>query len=154
CHTNWKEGDIAGYLGVTISNKRMHNQVKENMTNFAVVLIVVAFLIIIISILVSLKFTQKLTILLQGIKNLNAKKGSRIEIQDNDEIKDIANEVNLYIKNMEDGLVEDNKLIEELSIVAQETSEGNMSKRVESKAYNDSLNHLKNIINEMITSLE
>ncbi len=154
CHTNWKEGDIAGYLGVTISNKKMHNQVKENMTNFAIVLIVVAFLIIVISILVSLKFTQKLMILLQGIKNLNAKKGSRIEIKDNDEIKDIANEVNQYIQNMENGLIEDNKLIEELSVVALETSQGNMSKRVESKAYNDSLNHLKDIINNMIISLE
>ncbi|MFA7084456.1 MAG: methyl-accepting chemotaxis protein [Arcobacteraceae bacterium] len=154
CHTNWKEGDVAGHLGVTISNKKMHNQVKENMTNFTIVLVVVSFLIIIISILVSLKLTQKLTLLLQGIKNLNLKQGSRIEIEDNDEIKDIANEVNNYIENMENGLIEDGKLIDELSIVAQETAQGNMSKRVETTAYNDSLNRLKNIINDMLISLE
>ncbi|MDQ1340176.1 MAG: hypothetical protein QG567_1333 [Campylobacterota bacterium] len=154
CHSNWKEGDISGYLAVTVSNKKMHNQVKENMSNFSLVLIFIAIVIIVISIIVSLKVTKKLEILLSGIKNLNDKKGSRIDIKENDEIKEIADEFNRYIKNMEDGIAQDVKLIEDLSTVAEKTAHGSMSERVKVEANNESLNRLKEIVNKMLEAMD
>jgi len=153
CHTNWKEGGISGYLGVSISNKKMRDQVKENMWNFAITLVGIAFIIIVISLIVSIKFKSKLQLLLEGIQNLNEKKGSRIEILENDEIKDIAQEFNRYIKNMEDGVVQDNELIENLSNVAQKTAKGDMTERVQVNAHNESLNRLRGIVNSMLDAM-
>lgn len=150
CHTNWKEGDISGYLGVSISNKKMRDQVKDNMWNFTLTLITIAFIIIVIALIVSLKFKSKLQLLLDGVKNLNEKNGSRIEIKENDEIKDIAQEFNQYIKNMEDGIIQDNELIANLSEVATKTAKGDMTKRVEVDASSESLNRLKDIVNSML----
>lgn len=154
CHTNWKEGDVSGYLGVSISNKKMSLQVKENMQNFTLTLVTIAFIIIIIAFIVSLKFKSRLQLLLEGIRNLNEKKGSRIEIKENDEIKDIAQEFNRYIKNMEDGVVQDNELIANLSDVASKTAQGDMTKRVQADASSDSLNRLKEIINSMLDAMD
>ncbi|MBE0513745.1 methyl-accepting chemotaxis protein [Sulfurimonas sp.] len=153
CHTNWKEGGVSGYLGVSISNKKMSDQVKDNMWNFTLTLVTLAFIIIVIALIVSLKFKRKLQLLLEGIKNLNEKKGSRIEIKENDEIKDIAGEFNRYIKNMEDGVVQDNKLIANLSDVASETAKGDMTKRVAVEANSESLNRLKEIVNSMLDAM-
>ncbi|MFA5235068.1 MAG: methyl-accepting chemotaxis protein [Sulfurimonas sp.] len=153
CHTNWKEGGVSGYLGVSISNKKMSDQVKDNMFNFTFTLVVIAFIIIVIALIVSLKFKSKLQLLLVGIKNLNEKNGSRIEIKENDEIKDIAEEFNRYIKNMEDGVVQDNELIANLSEVASETAKGDMTKRVEVDASSESLNKLKEIVNSMLDAM-
>ncbi|MGE4418375.1 MAG: methyl-accepting chemotaxis protein [Sulfurimonas sp.] len=153
CHTNWKEGDVSGYLGVSISNKKMRDQVKDNMWNFTLTLVAIAFIIIVIALIVSLKFKSKLQLLLDGIRNLNEKKGSRIEIKENDEIKDIAEEFNRYIKNMEDGVIQDNELIANLSDVAFETAKGDMTKRVEVDASSESLNKLKEIVNSMLDAM-
>ena len=153
CHTNWKEGEVSGYLGVSISNKKMRDQVKDNMLNFTITLISIAFIIIIISIIVSLKFKSKLQILLDGIKNLNEKNGSRIEIKENDEIKDIAQEFNHYIQNMEDGVVQDNKLIENLANVAKKTAKGDMTERVVVEANSEALNRLREIVNSMLDAM-
>ncbi len=153
CHTNWKEGGISGYLGVSISNKKMSDQVKDNMLNFTLTLVVIAFIIIVIALIVSLKFKSKLKLLLQGIQNLNERNGSRIEILENDEIKDIAQEFNRYIKKMEDGVVQDNELIANLSDVASETAKGDMTKRVKVDASSESLNRLKEIVNSMLDAM-
>jgi methyl-accepting chemotaxis protein len=153
CHTNWKEGGISGYLGVSISNKKMRDQVKDNMWNFTITLLSIAFIIIVIALIVSIKFKSKLQILLEGIRNLNEKNGSRIEILENDEIKDIAEEFNRYIKNMEDGAVLDNELIENLSNVAKKTAKGDMTERVEVSAHNESLNRLRGIVNSMLDAM-
>ena len=153
CHTNWKEGDVSGYLGVSISNKKMRDQVKDNMWNFTLTLITIAFIIIVVALIVSLKFKSKLQLLLDGIRNLNEKKGSHIDIKENDEIKDIAEEFNRYIKNMEDGVIQDNKLIANLSDVAFETAKGDMTKRVEVDASSESLNRLKEIVNSMLDAM-
>ncbi|MDQ1339601.1 MAG: two-component system, sensor histidine kinase and response regulator, partial [Campylobacterota bacterium] len=59
CHANLRVGDTTGYLGVTISNKKMHDQVKENMYNFSLVLGLIVVIIVLVSIITSLKFTQK-----------------------------------------------------------------------------------------------
>ena len=154
CHTNWREGDVSGYLGVSISNKKMSDQVRENMQNFTLTLVFIAFIIIIIALVVSLKFKSKLQLLLDGIRNLNEKKGSRIEIKENDEIKDIAEEFNRYIKNMEDGMVQDNELIANLSEVASKTAKGDMTKRVQADASSESLNRLKEIVNSMLEAMD
>ncbi|MDP2894103.1 MAG: methyl-accepting chemotaxis protein [Sulfurimonas sp.] len=153
CHTNWKEGGISGYLGVSISNRKMRDQVKDNMWNFTITLLTIAFIIIVIALTVSIKFKSKLQILLEGIRNLNEKNGSRIEILENDEIKDIAEEFNRYIKNMEDGAVLDNELIENLSNVAKKTAKGDMTERVEVSAHNESLNRLREIVNSMLDAM-
>ncbi|MFA6192766.1 MAG: methyl-accepting chemotaxis protein [Sulfurimonas sp.] len=153
CHTNWKEGGISGYIGVSISNKKMRDQIKDNMRNFTMTLLSIALIIIVVSVLISIKFKSKLQILLEGIKNLNEKKGSRIDIVENDEIKDIAHEFNKYIKNMEDGVIQDNKLIENLSNVAEKTAKGDMTERVAVQANSESLNRLREIVNGMLDAM-
>jgi len=153
CHTNWEEGHVSGYLGVSISNKKMRDQVKDNIWNFSLTLISIAFIIIVIALIVSLKFKSKLQLLLNGIKNLNDKNGSRIEIKENDEIKDIAEEFNHYIQNMEDGIIQDDKLIENLSSVAKKTAKGDMTERVVVDANSESLNRLREIVNSMLDAM-
>jgi methyl-accepting chemotaxis protein len=153
CHSNWKEGESGGILGLTLSNKNDIEDMHAKIIDIALILLVVGIVISIISIFLTKIIVNYLNILGDGVRDLIEAKGSKIVIKTNDEIGEIANLFNKYIHSIEDGLLEDAKVIDDAKQTTQRISEGHFDRKIEKSAHNKSLNELKELINNMIDKL-
>ncbi len=153
CHTNWKEGETAGYLGIITSNESEISNLYKTIFDFGLVLLIITILISIITIFVSKKLVNYLDILKNGVSDLINSKGSKIEVKTKDEIAQISHLFNEYIHSIEKDLEIDAKLIDNTKEVAQRISDGYFDKKITASTNNKSLNELKELINDMIVQL-
>ncbi len=153
CHTNWKEGESAGHLGIVLSNEADIEELQEKIFDFGIVLLIITIIISVISIFVSKRLVSYLDILKNGVLDLINSKGSKIEVKSKDEIAQISSLFNEYIQSIEKGLEIDSKLIEDTKNVAQRISNGHFDQKITSTANSQSLNELKELINSMIDQL-
>jgi len=79
---------------------------------------------------------------------------SRVDVHSKDEIGKIAFNFNQYLENIEKGLIEDQRVIENVSQIVNEVSMGSLSKRVTAKTSNSTVQGLVNELNNMMTSLQ
>lgn len=128
---------------------------SESMKTSIVVSIIV---VIIISILLA-SFLS--TSIVNGLRQLNAaimdlitskNSNSKVDINTKDELGEIANNFNSYLQSIQDGLVQDQKLIEEAKVVIAKVKRGWYSTHIESSTSNENLNEFKNGVNEMISA--
>ncbi|RXJ83870.1 methyl-accepting chemotaxis protein [Arcobacter sp. CECT 8985] len=93
--------------------------------------------------------------LLDFFKYLNKEKStvSKIEINTKDEIGHMATVVNENVEKTNKLLDQDYKLIENVKQIVSEVNNGNITHRLESKTENQSLEELKNNLNEMLDSI-
>ena len=94
--------------------------------------------------------------LLDFFNYLNKTKDSaeKINVNSNDEIGKMAQLVNENIEDIKIHLNEDNCLISNVKEVVNEVSLGHLEKRIESTCSTQSLNELKELINNMLENLE
>ncbi|EFU69092.1 methyl-accepting chemotaxis protein [Aliarcobacter butzleri JV22] len=90
--------------------------------------------------------------LLSFFKYLNkeVKNVEKIEVKNNDEIGIMAKFVNENIEKTNKLLKQDEALINNVKEVVLEINKGNLNNRIEAKTENESLEELKNILNEML----
>ncbi|MDN5099856.1 cache domain-containing protein [Aliarcobacter butzleri] len=90
--------------------------------------------------------------LLSFFKYLNkeVKNVEKIEVKNNDEIGIMGKFVNENIEKTNKLLKQDEALINNVKEVVLEINKGNLNNRIEAKTENDSLEELKNILNEML----
>ena len=75
-----------------------------------------------------------------------------IDIRSSDEFGQMANLINENVKNIQDNMKDDKKLIDDASIVISRVKHGWYSQLIEAKTSNQTLNILKDGINDMIKS--
>ena len=135
-----------------------HAQLIRNLSIYAGLL---ALLVIALSIIYSVRqLNQNLTSISFGLQTffdyLNTKKGNPTEIHINseDEFGIMALSINTNIKKIQDTIEEDNVFINDVKSIASNVSKGFLNKKVTKSASSESLDELKNLLNEMLTNLE
>jgi len=105
-----------------------------------------------IAIFISKNIMNSLKTLHFGVINLLTTKDikSRVKINSKDEIGMISIDFNKYLQSIEDGIQEDNELIEEAEQVMKKVEHGSFLHIIEKDTSNVSLNNFKNSVNEMI----
>ena len=92
----------------------------------------------------------------KGILNLlhSNDTSSRVDLHSKDEIGKIALNFNKYLEKIEQGLIEDQKVIQNVSQIVNEVSMGSLSKRVTATTSNNTVQNLVNELNNMMISLQ
>jgi len=135
-------------------NKRIQNinEIMISSKNFILVVSAIGILLFIIftsifikSILASLKSLD------DGVLELvEGSDGKKVDIKAKDEVGEIAKKFNKYIDKIENGLKEDQELINEAQIIMNRASNGWYSQYIEKVTSNKSLNNFKNDVNNML----
>ena len=149
---------IDDYLAQSLVEKV--EELKSSSTQNFIVDLSGAVLTVLICILFGI-FTNKnisksLKLLNNGILNLSNNSNTlsnKIEIETQDEIKEIADNFNKYIEKIQAGLKQDQKVIEEANDVVAKVKNGFFSYQIKQDANNEGINELKNSMNEMIMDL-
>jgi len=136
-------------------------ETKNALLTLAVVDIVVIFLAILLSYIVSKKYIitpmSKIEHGLVSFFDYLSKKREHvdfIDIDNNDEIGSMASVVNENILKIEDGIKESKELIADTSRVISAMNKGDLTLRIEKDASDPVLMELKDIINSMLDTLE
>jgi methyl-accepting chemotaxis protein len=129
---------------------------EQQIITIALTLIALMALIIVLFMIVSIKkivvnplvnFNNAITKLIQS----NSNRGMRVEKVSNDEIGQIADNFNQYLQKIDDGLDEDQKVIDAVKASVETAKTGLMTKKIEISTSNESLNELKDGFNDLLT---
>jgi len=130
-------------------------------SDFSIIAGIISLLLVSIVLILQTKIlNNNLTTISQGLgdffKFLNKENTSpsKIEITANDEFGLMAKNINQNINQIESNIIDENNLIIELKDVVNEVGNGNIVKRIEKESNTQSLNDLKNLINQMLDNLE
>ncbi len=77
-----------------------------------------------------------------------------IEIHSNDEFGIMAQSINENISKIQKSINEDNDLIDDVKEIVNKVSKGNLDSRILKETSTESLNELKNLLNDMLNNLE
>ncbi len=77
----------------------------------------------------------------------------KIDINSDDEFGNMAKAINKEMTIISEGIQKDNELIDNVKYIVSQVNKGKLDGRVKSSACNKSLNELKDILNEMITTI-
>ncbi len=140
----------------------MKNNSAEKITStifgiLLIALIVSAIIILFVTFFINKEIIAPLNTfevgLLNFFKYLNkeTKNVEKISVKSNDEIGIMTEIVNSNIEKTNKLIEQDEKLINNVKNVVSEINKGNLKNRIEAKSDNESLEELKNILNEMLT---
>ncbi len=121
--------------------------------SFLIALIVVV--IILVSIILKDIFA-KLNRLNDAVVNLltSSDVNSRIEVESQDEIGIVSTNFNKYLQIIQDGIEEDNKLIEVANQTIEKVKQGWLSETIQGHTSNQTLENFKNSVNDMISTIK
>ena len=139
----------------------MHQNSKEKITSIILGIVIIAIVVSVILIFIISFFITKEIIsplerfengLLSFFKYLNKESSdvSKIEIKSEDEIGIMTKVVNENIERTNNLLKQDEALIKNVKEVVSQINKGNLKERIIAKTDNDSLEELKNILNDML----
>ncbi|MBP9491481.1 MAG: methyl-accepting chemotaxis protein [Aliarcobacter sp.] len=136
--------------------KKIDSTLYTLYTLVVIVLVVLFFVITIITNSIKQPLEKFQDGLAQFFKYLNqeTKESKLIEINSTDELGLMANEVNKNILNTQSSIEKDKLLVDSAIKCANEAKKGLLNTRIEGDTSNPSLNELKNVINEMLSSIE
>ncbi|NWF65960.1 MAG: hypothetical protein HXX81_00660 [Campylobacterales bacterium] len=154
CHTHYKEGEVAGYLGIMIDNSDLKTQANDIIKIFATALLIICLAIVVVIFYVSRFASKSVEALNDGVESLIDGNADEINIKTKNEIKNVAENLNLYIKNIHDGLKQDQRLIDDSIKVVNEIKRGSLKNRLKEEANNPQLNQLRDVINGLISEIE
>jgi len=130
-------------------------------SDFSIIAGIVSLLLVSLVLVMQTKIlNNNLTIISQGLENffkfLNKENDSpsKITIKAKDEFGLMADNINQNINQIEQNIIDENNLIVELKDVVNEVGNGHIVKRIEKESNTQSLNDLKNLINQMLDNLE
>jgi len=152
CHANQEVGDVIGIMDLTFSLDGADNQIKELIIYILAISTILGWTTIILIFIVVKKATNPIVNLKEGFENLIASNDSNIKLKitSSDEISDVANLFNQYMDKVNNGLKQDEQVIEEANDVLEKTSNGFFVYSVKAKAANPYVEDLKNKLNFMI----
>ncbi|WP_419771139.1 MAG: methyl-accepting chemotaxis protein [Candidatus Marinarcus sp.] len=129
--------------------------------NFSITASIVCLIIIaIIIFLIVRKLNYNLESISTGLASffsyLNKESSNTEEIKliSNDEFGKMAKEINDNIDIIKVSIEKDNKLIDEVKLIVNKVSEGYLDGQINATTTNDSLNELKNLLNDMLLNLQ
>ncbi|NVJ54235.1 MAG: chemotaxis protein [Campylobacteraceae bacterium] len=126
----------------------------EKFINTAIIILVIFGLIVLIAILFNLKNTviKPLGILSDAIVDLTKSNdpSQKIKLNRNDELGLLANNFNKYLSNIEEGLKQDAKVIDEAIDIVEKAKDGFYTYKIDSIASNKQVELLKENINQML----
>ncbi len=101
------------------------------------------------------KISQTQSGILEFFDFLSRKKesASYLEVKELDEFGIMAKTINENIDKIEQGLIADNKTVEEFLTISNSIKDGNLNGKIEENPSNPQLNNLKNVFNSMILAL-
>ena len=152
--------DISWGFGLAVTEEKFLEDAFV-ISNFSVVAGIISLLLVSLVLLIGIKFLNaNLTTISKGLEDffkfLNKENSSpsKITIEANDEFGEMAQNINTNITQIEKNIIDENNLIGELKEVVHEVGNGDILKRIEKESNTQSLNDLKNLINQMLDNLE
>jgi methyl-accepting chemotaxis protein len=151
CHANQKEGDVIGVIDLTFSLEDADKELYVMLVNVFIISTVLGWATLFGTFILIKRSTQPIEVLEDGIKKLTSGDGqNKIFVESSDEIGTVANYFNLYIQKVQDGINNDNLLIEEAQKIIDKVKHGIYDTTIESCTTNQSLERFKISVNEMI----
>jgi methyl-accepting chemotaxis protein len=154
-----KEDTVLGAASVTLDISEQMDEISNNITLLWIMAAVSFIVMLVIISFIANKFVTKPLIEFQnGLSNffdfLNRKTTQIEQIDESrgDEIGQMAKVVNNNIKNVQNTILEDNRLIDEAKVVIGKVKNGWYSEQIQGSTTNPSLNAFKNDVNEMIAA--
>ncbi|EAK0826478.1 chemotaxis protein [Campylobacter fetus] len=127
------------------------------LTETIIIIIAISIIIgVILSIIITKSIKKSIDTILDGLASFfkfisgETDKPQTIPLTSKDEFGAMANIINNNIQSIKEGLLQDNKTIEESSLVIDSLKKGTLSKIVTVKPHNAQLKELTNLLNEMI----
>ncbi len=127
------------------------------LTKTIIIIIAVSIIIgVILSIIITKSIKKSIDAILDGLTSFfkfisgETDKPQIIPLVSKDEFGTMANIINNNIQSIKEGLLQDNRTIEESNLVIDSLKKGTLSKTVTTKPHNAQLKELTNLLNEMI----
>jgi methyl-accepting chemotaxis protein len=152
CHANQQEGDIIGVMDLTFSLDESDTKLSNLTLNMLITSTLLGWLTICIVFVVVKKAVKPLEDLKVGFENLIESNDTSIKLKSTsqDEIGEVANLFNKYMDQVNEGLKQDEIVINETNDILQKTANGFFVYEVKSKASNPHVEAMKNNLNFMI----
>jgi methyl-accepting chemotaxis protein len=156
CHANQAEGDIIGIMDLTFSLEQSDDQLEAITLNILIISTLLGWLTIGIVFLVVRRTIKPLSDLKTGFEELIESKDSNIKLKatSQDEIGEVAKLFNRYMDQVNAGLEQDGKVINETNDVLQKVANGFFVYQVTLEASNPHVNAMKNNLNYMIRNVK
>ena len=139
---------------IIVMEQNAQEKVNEIIISVSLITIIIIILItFIITLILNKLIVKPITVLNDGIQSLITNvehTKTTIKKQANDELGDIVDSFNLYMTKIDNGVQEDQLLIEEAKKVIERVKHGSYSQTIEKNTNNKSLNEFKNEVNDMI----
>ncbi|WP_277641585.1 MCP four helix bundle domain-containing protein, partial [Wolinella succinogenes] len=136
------------------------NELYEGMRYSILVIIIVGLAIaFLMSMLVIKNITHALTLVKSGLLSFfsflsrESKEAQLINLSSKDEFGEMAGAINENIKRIQKGLLEDTETVQETLMVVNRIKEGHLNQAIHSLPDNPQLLKLKELLNEMLASL-
>ena len=141
------------------------DEALEEMKDLNIILILISLVVLVIIAFIAIFILNKNVInplnkfesgLTDFFKYLNNEKDTinKLEIHNNDEIGNMAQEVNKNIENIQTNIENDKKFLSQTVEILGEFEKGDLQQRINFQTSNPSLNELKTVLNNMGTNLE
>ena len=89
-----------------------------------------------------------------GYLNKETTETKQIDLKSQDEFGIMATDINKNVKKIEEGINQDNALIDNVKEIVNNVGQGYLEQRIDRSTTTDSLNELKNLLNDMLNNLE
>ena len=134
------------------------NEIRNSIIIASIVILIVVlvslFLFINVSIIKPLNRFQDGILGFFAFMNKETSESKAIDIDSKDELGTMAKVVNENIEQISAAILQDIKLIENITVVANNVKDGNLDGRVTEESANESLNTIKDIMNDVFTTVE
>ena len=154
CHANQKIGDIIGIMDLTFSLESSDEDVDAIILNILISSTILGWITIGIVYFVVKRATKPIDGLRTGFDRLlNSTIGDenlKLRVRGNDEISDVSKLFNQYMDKVNEGIKQDEKVINETNDILQKTASGFFVYHVNAKASNPHVEAMKNNLNYMM----
>ncbi|WP_072682076.1 methyl-accepting chemotaxis protein [Arcobacter sp. LA11] len=152
CHANQAEGDIVGIMDLTFSLNESDSRISDLVVEILIMSTLLGWVTIGLILIIVKRATKPIGSLKEGFQNLLDSNDSNIKlkIESKDEIGEVANLFNSYMDKVNEGLRQDELVIEEANDILEKTGNGFFVYSVQSTASNPYVEDLKNKLNTMI----
>jgi|GEM_PF-4610089 len=156
CHTNQEEGDVIGVIDLTFSLEETDAKLDSIILKNLLWSTFLGWLTLAILFYIVNKITKPIDQLKKGFEKLLYNEDVtdvKIEVKSTDEIADVSNMYNLYMKQINDGLKKDEEFIKETKEFTQSLQDGYFDKQLEVEPNSASLIELKELLNTLSVNL-
>ncbi len=158
---NWIVGTGVYVDDIEKEIKNMENEATNNVTTLMVSFIIITLILLAISL--SLLYFAIIKSVITPLNNLQIGFNklltsnditTRLSISSNDEIGQASQLFNQYMDSIQEGLIQDQKVIDEIKEVVDRVGSGFFVYKVKSQANNKNINELKDVLNNMIVTMK